>query len=229
MIIGNGLIAKAFSISRIDISDIVIFASGVSKSTEKDKYEFQREVKLLEDVGRKYRNSKIIYFSTSSQYDKDKIDTAYVQHKIKMEKYIKNNFKDFLIVRLPQIIGHSTNNNTLINNFVFKIQNDQEIEIYMKAKRNLLSITDIVRIVAYIINHNLYPSQEVNIANIQNTSILEIVETLEKILSKKAIKKYLDKGSEYHIDTTEIETIYKEIKIDFSDYVYNSLYKEYGN
>ena len=47
MIIGNGFLAKAFKKKFSKEKKIVIFASGVSNSKEKDKKRFRREIKLL--------------------------------------------------------------------------------------------------------------------------------------------------------------------------------------
>jgi hypothetical protein len=63
LIIGNGLIASAFKKNK----DVIIFASGVSKSQEVRCAEFFRERKLLVDALqlKKY----IVYFGTCSVND----------------------------------------------------------------------------------------------------------------------------------------------------------------
>ena len=45
MVIGNGLVASAFSKYKND-DDVIIFASGVSNSSTNKKEEFEREINL---------------------------------------------------------------------------------------------------------------------------------------------------------------------------------------
>ena len=60
MIVGNGLIAKAFDNFKDD--KVIIFASGVSNSLEQRKQEFDRE-NILSNVINE-NPEKIVYFST---------------------------------------------------------------------------------------------------------------------------------------------------------------------
>ena len=78
MVIGDGLIATAFS--KYKDSNVVIFASGISNSTECDFLKFQQERFLLEDIIDIYRNNKIVYFSSV-----DMRLTPYFSHKKQME------------------------------------------------------------------------------------------------------------------------------------------------
>ena len=69
MIIGNGLLAQAFS-EYNNNDEILIFASGVSNSLEEKESEFDREAKLLKSVITNYPDKTMVYFSTCSVYDK---------------------------------------------------------------------------------------------------------------------------------------------------------------
>lgn len=79
MIIGKGLIAKAFL--ACDRDDTVFFASGVSNSTEKDTTAFSREEKMLSECLEKYHDKRFVYFSSCSINDKELNKTPYHQHK----------------------------------------------------------------------------------------------------------------------------------------------------
>ena len=79
MIIGNGLLAKAFS--SIDNDDYIFFCSGVSDSTEVKDENFKREIDLLKEQD---KEKKIIYFSSISVCD-DKDLKIYTQHKRNVE------------------------------------------------------------------------------------------------------------------------------------------------
>lgn len=104
MIIGHGDIASVLT----DREDRVYFASGVSNSQEKRRSEYEREKKLLlqQDPHR-----HLVYFSSLCIFY---TDTLYAQHKVRMEKLIKETFKHYTIIRLGNI-DWGTNPNTLIN------------------------------------------------------------------------------------------------------------------
>lgn len=104
MIVGSGDIASILT----DREDRLFFASGVSNSQETRKSEYEREKKLLLSQD-KYRH--IVYFSSLSVFY---TDTLYAQHKLRMEKLIKENFKHYTIIRIGNI-DWGKNPNTLIN------------------------------------------------------------------------------------------------------------------
>ena len=115
MVIGKGMMARAFSLYRSN-NNVVVFASGVSNSRESSRKAFFRERNLLRECIATNGNKIIVYFSTWSIYDRMLKETPYVQHKIKMEKIIQRHAGTYLILRLPQVVG-KTNNRTLINYF----------------------------------------------------------------------------------------------------------------
>lgn len=105
-IIGHGDIAEALR----DVGDreLTFFASGVSNSQEKRESEYEREEMLLQD---QYGFEHLVYFSSLSIFY---ADTRYTQHKRKMEKYVKEHFSRYTIVRLGNITwGH--NPHTFLN------------------------------------------------------------------------------------------------------------------
>ena len=103
MLIGKGLIASQFK-KYEDDNDIIIFASGVSNSQEIDLNKFDKEFNLI----KKYISCDclFVYFSTCSIYDKSLIDSKYVKHKLKVEEFIKENFKYFLILYISVSITY---------------------------------------------------------------------------------------------------------------------------
>lgn len=104
MIIGNGDVASAL----IDREDRLFFASGVSNSQETRRSEYEREKNLLLAQD---RNRHIVYFGSLCIFY---TDTLYAQHKRRMEKLVKDNFKHWTIVRLGNITW-GKNPNTIIN------------------------------------------------------------------------------------------------------------------
>ena len=89
MIVGNGMIATAFKNIDYDLSDYILFASGVSNSKCRDFGEFNREFLTLKNT--LDNNKTLIYFSTSSVFDPSLQNSEYVKHKLILEKYIQEN------------------------------------------------------------------------------------------------------------------------------------------
>ena len=85
MIIGKGSIASILT----DRDDLVFFASGVSNSARKDEKEYEREFNLLKTVP---TDQHVVYFSNLGIYYKN---DRYTQHKIDVEEYIRNNYKNY--------------------------------------------------------------------------------------------------------------------------------------
>jgi len=224
-IIGNGFIAKNFSKIKLN-NDIILFASGVSNSKCKSKNEYKRELNKAKYIFCKYPKSKFIYFSSCSILDKSRNKNYYQRHKIKMEKYIKDNFNDYLIFRLPELIGKNKNKKTLINNFIEKIKSNKSIDTSKEAYRNIIDIKTAIFVIKYIIENN-YNKRIFNIANTKMYSTLKILETLQKIYKKKAKiifnNKYNNKNK-FKINLNYTNSIYKKLNVKFGkNYLYNKI------
>jgi nucleoside-diphosphate-sugar epimerase len=187
MIIGNGLIAKAFIESGFNHNDYVIFASGVSNSNETDRKEFLREHTLLLQTIEQNPNKKLIYFTSILS---ETISNEYYHHKKVMEKAIEIRTKDYIIYRIPQLIGKICNKFNLIHFLKDSIENNKEITIYNGINRAIFDVQDLVNFVNYSkdkINRNY-----VNVSYIEKLSVLDLVNLISSIIGKNAIYKLLD-------------------------------------
>jgi hypothetical protein len=226
MIIGNGLIAKAFHENYANNDDVLIFASGVSNSSNTDPKEFIREKTLLESI--LLEQKKIVYFSTCSIEDPSLENSLYILHKLQMEHLVKG-VNDYLIFRLPQLAGKTHNQNTLLNFLYRKIINQEFFEIYAKASRNIVDIDDIKSIASYIIDANQTKNNIENLAQPIYINVIELVNLFENILGKKALYKRADKGSVYKVKNTLMLEVANKLNINFnSDYLRKTLMKYYS-
>ena len=129
MVVGNGLVANAFK----DIDDkYIIFASGVSNSSNIDNNLFDRERQLIMQY--QSTDKTLIYFSSIFSITSN---SPYFEHKRNMENLIIENFKSYYIFRMPQIIGYGGNPNNIINLFVNKILDNDIITIWKTQKEVL--------------------------------------------------------------------------------------------
>ena len=202
MVVGNGLLANTFA-SFKDNEDVIIFASGVSNSGCVDPVQFKRELNLVA----KYKASEklFVYFSTSSIEDPFLKGSLYIKHKLEIEFYLKANFKRYLIVRLPNVVGKTENPNTLIN-FVYNVvQREQKMDIQLKASRYLIDVADIFLYLDRIIHNETELNKTVNLIIAKKLSVLQIVESFEDHLGKKIEKEILpNAGGDYLLELDKI-------------------------
>jgi len=140
--VGGGDIASALN----DRDNCIFFASGVSNSQCKDEKEFKREKhKLLghTTINSMASNWCVFYFSTVSI---NFLSTPYTRHKKEMENFIKNNTKNYNIIRLGNI-SWGKNPHTFINAIRAKQAKGEPVKIrdewkYMISKEQLLLLTD---------------------------------------------------------------------------------------
>ncbi|MBS30363.1 MAG: hypothetical protein CMG39_04295 [Candidatus Marinimicrobia bacterium] len=205
MVIGNGLIAKAFDLYKSNKS-ILIFASGVSNSLEHRLSEFKKEENILLEVMDTYRFEKFVYFSSCYLNDlKEK--GKYLFHKKRMEELVKKQ-KNFLIFRLPIVVGNIRNNKGLINHILYKIKKKQELYIYKKLKRNLIGVDDVYYFTNKILLDNKINNKIINLSSKHSWLVQDIVNEIELILNKKAILKFIDdKIENIEIDLKDIDSL----------------------
>lgn len=199
MIIGTGLIAKA--LKDIDAENILYFASGVSNSLETRNSEFERESSLLKHSIENNPGSKLIYFSTLSVNDQSKQDSLYVLHKLEIENYIKNNVKNYLILRIGNIVGNGGNPNTLFNFLKGQISNNNKFVLHSKARRLLIDIDDISEFLKN--NCNDLKNQTLNFAYPYYYDLKEIIDAIQKNMARTAIYDEVNEGDFYKVTFDE--------------------------
>ena len=199
MVIGNGLVATAFRAFSAD-DRVIIFASGVSRSTEQNAQHYQREVDLLNE----YRNSsgRLIYFSTVSLFDPSLVSSAYIRHKRSIEEHIRDSFPDHLIVRLPNLVGRTSNPNTLTNFLRDRIVGEEPFELHRNACRYLMDVDDMVQDLSPLLTRGDLAGSTMNACGSDAIALPVLVATMERVLGRKAAIRPVDKGSCYAMDNT---------------------------
>ena len=226
MVIGSGLIGSAFEKSQHEFKDSCVYASGVSNSNSSDCYEFKREQDQLVYFLSKYRNLRRFYFiSTCSLYDSERNTSPYVKHKLNMENLVISNTNG-VVIRLPQVVGRSTNPHTLTNFIYLSIKNQKSFELWKKAKRNLIDVDDVVKMVAAL---DVFDVKKpiINVANVTNYRILDIVTEFEKIIGLKGIFKTVDCGSEDEIDISDLSMLPFDVQSIFYEHYLSNLLRKY--
>ena len=213
------MIAKAFMAISEKQPNCIVFASGVSDSSCIDKDNFIREKKLLINELENSKNDlPFIYFSTCSIYDEQLSNSPYVIHKKNMEEIVYK-YSNGIVFRLPQIAGPNSPPKTLLQTIRTSLINAKPLEIWTKAKRNILDIKDARDIIIHLLNKQNIDFKCLNIANKRSHSMIEIVKTFEKVLDKKIHKIFLNKGSQYNIDVSYIDQLIEFQKLNDNEYL----------
>lgn len=105
-----------------------------------------------------------------------------------MEELVKEANK-FIIFRLPQIAGKSSNPNTLVNFLHRKVSSEERFDLWVNAKRDIIDIEDTFKICHQIIEEGSSYNRIVNIGTGIDYSIKSIVHCLEGITGKKLYMK----------------------------------------
>lgn len=226
MIVGNGLIAEAFKARYEHDRTVVIFASGVSNSSETSEQAFLRERQLLLETLRT-AEGKFVYFSTCSLTDADRRATPYAVHKLEMESLVLA-YRDALVFRLPQVVGHTPNPHTLTNFIASRIANAERFSLWTKALRSLIDVDDIASIATAMIDRG-FSGQVIDLAAPGALTMMELVETMERMLGEKGNYDLVDRGGGSIPDATLAVQFANELGIDLcDDYPERVLRKYYG-
>jgi hypothetical protein len=224
MIIGNGLISSVFLNSDENYDKYIIFASGVSNSKETDSEKFAREKNLLSTVIKNNENNlKLIYFSSILS---GIVDLPYYNHKLDMENFIIKNSENYIIYRMPQIVGNNGNSNNLVNYIKNSIEKKEKIFIYEKAMRAILDVEDLKKIVDGSIEQII--NEVINISFVEKVNVRNLCKKIGKILKINPIVETIEPINSVNWDIENsgiVEDVIKKIKIENKNYTYKVLTK----
>jgi len=228
MVIGSGVIANRFIDYSLQ-SKYLIFAGSVNDSAIRDEHIIQEEEIAVRSALIEFSDATFVYFSSCSIADPDVGHTPYVEHKVRMEKLIQDSAKNFLILRLPQVLGLSDAKSSLVSFLVDAIVNQKSFELWQYAQKNLIDIDDVHEIVGEILQRKIALNKIVNIGSTHKTSVLQLVSDIEAFIGLSANYVLVSKGSNYDLDLTEIKPILSDLNIIFgADYIITSLNKYFG-
>ena len=212
MIVGNGLIAKSFLKKYGKDNNIIIFASGVSNSKETNPDNFKREEDLLVSFLKTYPQIKFIYISTILIGYKT---NQYYTHKKEMEELISKYSKDYIIFRVPQLIGSSGNSNNIVNYLVNRIASGKSFEVYGGVKRSILDVVDLVNFVGYC--KDIITCETVNVGGVETVSVIDLSKIIQYFfgVDMESLKMIIKDVNEDDSWTLSSSPIFKEYLTEF--------------
>ncbi len=228
MIIGNGLLARAFAPAFTDHPTVAVFASGVSNSKEERPEAFERERLLLEAALARPR--QLLYFSTCSIDDPALQRSPYVLHKRAMEALIAARRADAAVFRLPQVVGRTPNPYTLTNYLAQHIESGAPFQLWSLARRNLVDVADVATIVAQLLRDDGAAGRVTNVACPFSVAVPELVAIFEAVLGKRANYHSVAAGGCYPIDVAAAMAAAERAGLRIgADYIDNLIRKYYAH
>jgi nucleoside-diphosphate-sugar epimerase len=226
VIIGSGLLARAFSLRFRDDPEVIVFASGVSNSLETRITEFQRERDLLR-TALAASASRLVYFGSCAVGNLAEPPSPYLAHKRAMEEMVLESGHG-LVFRLPQVVGRTDNPSTL-GNFIYDcISTGRPFTVWRNAERNLIDVEDVARISQVLMERSI--REPVSIAAPASIGMPDLVAIFERVLGREANISMVEKGTRMIIDTRVANQVARELSIDLgNEYTEKVVRKYYGS
>jgi nucleoside-diphosphate-sugar epimerase len=212
---GGGMIARAF-LGRADPARRgLIFARGVARSDETRAEEFDRELEALDgaidrsnDIG-----EPLVYFSGApiygtfnrlvSETDPLRPLTPYGRHQAECEDLVRRRAEGFLILRLPNAVGATTNTHQLIPSLVSQMASGS-VQIQTNAERDLIDVEDVVTAALSLLATGRH-ADTFNVASGQCIPIPTIVDELCAVLGAAPVRHDLAMGDVQRFDTSALK------------------------
>jgi nucleoside-diphosphate-sugar epimerase len=211
MIVGNGMVAEAFAPYRLN-PNVKIFAAGVSKSSETRNSEFERERNLLSSHLENFAGC-FVYFSTCNVHYVEAAQNTYAKHKLMIENEIQEKAAEFLIFRLPQLVGRSANPNTLTNYIHQRLIRGERFLVRQDATRSLLDVEHAYAICDRLISDRALRNRKIDVCLPYSVSAIDIVRTLERIIGIPAKFDIVPGGERFFAPVNELGTVYESLGI----------------
>lgn len=199
MIVGNGLLAKAFDHETVVALEAILFVSGVSNSNDCRESAFARERDLLLRHLDGFRGRSFVYFSTTSIADADRRDTPYVRHKQRMEEAVSSH-PAHVILRLPQVAGRTSNPHTLTNYLADRIRSGRAFEAWSEARRRIIDVKTVARLTTTLLARSSVAPLTDDLVPPESVSIPDLVRMLEQILGRTACVTWVPRGGQDDAD-----------------------------
>lgn len=193
-------------------SIFIFFGISSQKDCEKNKsLAIKINEKITKQIIKKFKNSCIVFISSSAVFGKNKKtrysefskpcpETLYGKLKLKVEKFIKKNVKNYLIVRSGWII--SNNNKCIVYDTFKKILKNNFI-VKKNSLTNIISDGDFSKGLYFLFSKNRNGIYHIS----NNKNILR--ENIAKIISTKVLKKNNYKISRYKTFKKNINFVLK--------------------
>lgn len=205
--------------------------AGIEKCKNKSSYAINVEntVKLLDFIKQLNPNVIPVFFSTSmvyrglSRYPTESSETLplneYGKQKLKVERYIKDNFAKVIILRLTKVFGTEKNDGSLFTAWVEKLIRNKNVYAIKDCFISPIYVGDAIKIVRKLIEGGSY-----GIYNLGGDYIASYFDLANKLVSSFSFNNYLicetsreELGLKQRLpkfNSVNSDKIYKKVKIN---------------
>lgn len=184
-------------------NDLLIFASGVSDSSEAGPEPYLRETALLNKYLHAAEGRTLIYFSTCSINDPEQRSRPYQQFKLRMEEHIITTAPHrALIIRLPQVMGHPARSAQLGGALLHCLKAHTVFRVHIHACRYLFYAGDIPLAIECL-SAGGGRTEVINAAHDNCCQMPEIIEIFHQLTGGGLQVQTIDKGHCYKIENED--------------------------
>lgn len=216
--------AEVFDYSVLDNVDYIIFTAAIS-GPDQCANEYEECWKInVEGTGKFIdealkRNCRVLFFSSDAVFGdipgEIYTESSPTQAKTpygKMKKAIEDRFKEqsgFKAIRLSYV---ASKNDKFISYCMKCREKGETVEVFHPFYRNCVVVSDVVRVVEWMINHwNEFPSFVLNVAGKELVSRVRIVDEINRLFQDEIDYRIVSPGSDFYKNrpkTTQMESLY---------------------
>lgn len=218
MVLGNGMIAK--SLMTVDRPEVVYAASGLSNLKGADQVQRNREEALLMEQMALHPDKLFVYISSYSIDDEDPTNnTAYLTHKLDMERLVRNKADKYLILRTSNVVGRSRQPGNLMN-FIFRhLKSGENFDIWTHTSRNLIDVADLALMADAVIGEG-HKNEVLYLTHPADIPIYSIVRHFEELSGLKGLYSLVDKGVYYKSDRALATVLFEQLVLETDPQLY---------
>lgn len=201
-IVGRGFLAANLRQIAPAHPGVVVAAAGVSAASGVSEEAFAREARLLYELIHRCTDSgeRLVFFSTAStgmysvpgrpgREDGPVFPaTPYGRHKLALEAALTSSRAHYLILRLGHVVGPAQPPHQLLPSMVRQVESGL-VQLFRGARRDLIDIADVVTIVDRLLAAGV-DRTVVNVASGTAPRIDQIVDRIELVLGREAVRTY---------------------------------------
>lgn len=195
-VIGSGALAWRFQDYRYQ-QRFLLFTGFIHDPLCTDAGAFQSEKKALAEALADRTSMVLVLFSSATVTDPVGKETPYGKHKADLEEMVSNSQRDYLVFRVPQMVGPGDHPGSLVHFLVDAIGQGRPFEIWEHARRHILDVDDV-----HLVVHSVLEKAEgrpsrvtLDLGRGQGEPAAEIVSVISSFLGKPHHGVLVNKGS----------------------------------
>ena len=113
-------------------------------------------------------------------------------------------------------------------NYIFnRIARSERFQVWTNARRNIIDVEDAARIGASLVGEEDARGKYINVANIVDVAMPDVVELMARVVGKKAICDYINRGDADPIDVQRIRTTAERCGVTFGPQYLEKVFRRY--